>query len=326
MATTRSLLAAACVLPLSLVACGGSSGNDAIVPEGTHYGYVVDKVFVPSTETQARDYGLDLGALKSEKLDGTVDNQLGKALSGLSILGIDAQGTVTTAVDEGSVLLLVDFQAKDFANTAAAGLGVKLGTMPSPAPCTGTGPGRTCRQHLAGTGSFKIDSASPPNALLAGKVVGGVFSGGPGDVSLQLALGSAAPITLSLLQARAKATAITDAGMDVVIGGALSENDLNTQLLPTVVTLVNGLIATNCTALTSPPNCGCNASGADILKQFDSKDGSAANCAISIAEINSNALIKSFLAPDVCSKESCSAPDAVSLGIKLHLVKATFPQ
>ncbi len=59
MAFRPVLLAAAAVLPMSLVACGGDDGGE-IVPMGEHYHYVVNQAFVPTTNTQARDYGLDL--------------------------------------------------------------------------------------------------------------------------------------------------------------------------------------------------------------------------------------------------------------------------
>jgi hypothetical protein len=37
-----------------------------------------------------------------------------------------------------------------------------------------------------------------------------------------------------------------------------------------------------------------------------------------------NSLIKSLLAPDVCTQSSCDKPDALSIGIQVTAVKATF--
>src|SRR5512132_4527035 len=123
----RPFLLAAAVLPMSLVACGGDDGQP--VPEGMHYHYVANKVFVPTSNTQAREYGLDLNA------DGTVDNQLGMVLSTLAGMGFDIQATIDTAVAEGSIILLADFQTKDFTNTTAAGIQVFLGDNETPAAC-----------------------------------------------------------------------------------------------------------------------------------------------------------------------------------------------
>ncbi len=64
----RPLLLAAVVLP-SFVACSGDDGGDTnVVAEGTHYHYVVNTVLVPETNTQAREFGIDLDG------NGTTDN------------------------------------------------------------------------------------------------------------------------------------------------------------------------------------------------------------------------------------------------------------
>src|SRR5688572_15161192 len=130
MASIRPFLFAIAALPLTLVACGDDGGT--IIPEGEHYQTVSKKAYVPTNNSQAREFGLDLNA------DGTVDNQLGMVLGTLSTMGFDIQGTIDEAVAEGSIILLVDFQTKDFTNTTAAGLKVLLGDMEMPAACTGT--------------------------------------------------------------------------------------------------------------------------------------------------------------------------------------------
>src|SRR5262245_39525082 len=112
--TLRSNLlvaAASLSLSLSLVACGGDDSN--VVPEGEHYHYVTNQLLVPTTNTQAREYGLDLNG------DKQVDNQLGMVLSTLGSMGFDIQATIDEAVAEGSIILLLDVQTKDFTNTSA---------------------------------------------------------------------------------------------------------------------------------------------------------------------------------------------------------------
>jgi hypothetical protein len=328
MASTRSFLLAACVLPLSLVACGGSADDSAVVPEGTHYGYVVSKASVPTSNTQATDFGLDIGASKSGTPDGLVDNRLGEVLGLLAGMGFDIQGTVDTAIAQGSIILLVDFQTKDFTNTSAAGFGVKIGAMPVPAACTDPTDPTTCGKHLTGSASFSIDPDSPADALVAGKIVNGTFNGGPGDISLQIALGSTEPITLSLLNARARATAISDTGMTATVGGALSTSELMTQVIPAIGAQIEGVLDTECGTTRTLPTCGCptGSTGADLLGLFDGDiAGTADDCNISTEEIAGHALIKGLLGPDVCSTETCTAPDALSLGIQVQTVKATFP-
>lgn len=329
MASTRLLLlAAACVLSLSAVACGGSSEDAQPTPEGTHYGYVVSKASVPPTMNDARMYGLDLAGTKSGTPDGTVDNQLGAVLGQLAGMGFNIQGTIDTAINTGSIILLVDFQTKDFMKAIAAGLSVEIGANPMPAPCTNPADTTTCGQHLKGTGMFSIATDSPKDALVAGKIVNGTFTGGPGNLSLQIALGTTQPLTLSLLQARAKATAITDAGMMLTVGGALSADDLNTQIIPAIQVQLTALLDGDCLPLAqrTGTNCSCRSSSTGlILSLFDGFDGKAKDCQISVDDIKGSPFTKTLLAPDVCSMKTCTAPDSLSLGIKVETVKATFP-
>lgn len=325
----RPLFLVACALPLSVVACGGSSdGGGTVPPEGPHYTFVVDKALIPTTTNQVRDYGLDLGAAKTGTPDGLIDNQLGQALLALTQMGFTVQATVDDAVNQGNILLLVDFQTKDFASSGAAGLGVKLGDPATamPKPCA-VGSTTDCRKHLAGTGMFTIAAGSPSNALLGGTIAGGTFTTRKaGDLTLQIAIGSAAtPITLSLLNARAKATGISEAGMDAVIGGAVSQNDLMTQVLPAVAGQIAPVLARDCMGAKTPPDCGCTGTGKSLINLFDGADGTAKDCAVSVAEIAAQPVIKGLLAADVCSSETCTAADSLSIGIKVHTVKATFP-
>jgi len=324
MASIRSFVFAACA-PALLLACGDSGGT--ITPEGTHYQYVVSKANVPTNNNQAREYGLDLGSAKSSKPDGTVDNQLGMVLGTLAGMGFDVQKTITDAVNQGSIILLVDFQTKDFQSSGAAGLQVFLGANPVPAPCTNA-QDMVCGNHLKGTGMFGIATNSPTDTALAGKIVGGTFSGGPGNLSLQIALGGTQAITLDLLNARAKASAISDTGiMTANFGGALTQDDLNGKVIPAIQTQLAPIITRDCTMLTMPPDCGCmsGSTGKTLLGLFDGDiTGTQKDCAVSVQEIQMNQIIKSLLAPDVCSQKSCSEPDALSLGIQVTTVKATW--
>src|SRR5688572_4434748 len=123
MASLRLLFVA---LALPMIACGGG-GEDQPTPEGPHYAFVSNKLFVPTNNNQAREFGLDLNG------DKTVDNQLGMVLGTLSGQGFDVQGTIDKAIAEGDIILLVDFQSASFTSSAGAGLQIKLGGSETPA-------------------------------------------------------------------------------------------------------------------------------------------------------------------------------------------------
>jgi hypothetical protein len=321
------------LLALPLIACGGG-GEETITPEGAHYAFVANKLSVPTNNNQAREYGLDLNN------DKTVDNQLGMVFGTLAGQGFDVQGTLDKAIAEASVILLVDFQTASFDSTSAAGLAVKLGDMETPAAC-GAGEmyeckltnGMTCNagaagctcagcgKHLTGSGSFTIDANSPDNAAVAGKIVGGTFTGGPGDITLKIALGSAEGIELDLIGARAKATGISDTGItSVIIGGALSKTDLDTKVIPAIHAQIVPIITRDCPNTPPAADCGCmtGATGKTILNLFDTMPK---DCGVTVDEIKNNTLIQSLLAPDV----KINGTDALSLGIKATTVKGTFP-
>jgi hypothetical protein len=318
-------VAAACAFPLSFVACGGDSEEAPIIPAGTHYGYVVSKATaVVATGHSPTELGLDLGSKTSSKPDGKIDNQLGNALQTLAGLMFDVQGSIDTAVDHGNIILLLDFQTKDFVNTGNAGITMKFGANPVPAAC-GTGD-TTCGKHLKGDATFTIATGSPNDPPLGGTIVNGTFNSQAGDLTLQIAIGtSTAPIEMNLVHARVKATSISETGiMSANLGGLLLQTDLMTKVAPSLQAQVSALLTT-CTDLTVPPDCGCTGNTKLLLQTLDGDNGTPPDCMISVEEVLSNKLIKPLLSPDACSKDSCSTPDALSLGLKVEAVKATFP-
>jgi len=299
---------------VSLAACGGG-GSGTSPPTGPHFTYVADSVTVPKNNTEARMIGLDLNG------DKTIDNQLGMVLGTLASQGFKVQETLTLAVDQGSIILLIDFQSPNFTSTNGAGLAVELGAMPMPPACNGSAD-TTCRHHLDGNGSFTVDPNSPTDAVVDGKIAGGVFSGGDDktQISLEIALGGTEPIALNLIGARAKATGLAETGLDnVILAGALTKNDLDTKVIPAVQAQIAPLITRDCTMLTSPPDCGCGAgtTGKTVIGLFDT---SPKDCMVTVDEIKTNSLIQSLLAPDV----TIDGQDALSLGIQVHTVKATL--
>jgi hypothetical protein len=312
--TIRSILFAA-LLPASLIACG-SSGTDVIVPTGMHTHYVVNKVNVPTNNTQSRDDGLDLNG------DKTVDNQLGMVLGTLAGQGIDVQTSVDTAVNKGSINLLVDVQTTDFTNAAAAGMQVYLGDNPSPAPCTDAND-TVCGLQLKGGAMFGISPTSPDNAALAGKFIGGTFTGGPGDLDLQISLGGTSPVDLSLIGARVQASGVTATAIgSVILAGAITQDNLNNKVLPAVHdNVLLPILAKDCPGATAAdaPTCKCadGSGGKQVIALLDTMP---ADCTITLDEIKNNGLFSSLLAPDV----TIDGMPALSLGLKATAVAAVF--
>ncbi len=304
------------------------AGTDAtIVPLGSQYGYVVSKAtVVPAAGHLPTELGLDLGSKTSATPDGKVDNQFGQALVVLTDLNFDVQRALDDAINRGTIILLIDFQTEDFVNTGNAGIEVKFGANPVPAACSSP-MDAVCGNHLTGAASFSIAADSPRDAPLGGRIVNGTFNSDAGNLTLKIALGTTAPIALNLIHARVKATTISEAGiMSANLGGLLTVDALNTKVGPAVQTLFTALLSANCTDLTSPPNCGCTGTAATlVVSQIDGDTGTARDCAITVDELLNYSVIKTVLQPDSCSKDSCTAADSLSVGVKIEGVKATFP-
>jgi len=322
-----SILLLASAVVFSLAACGGSSsgGDDTVDPAGTAHTFVVDSVLLPTKAGDGAKYGLDLDG------DGQVDNALGQILSALSSAAgsgsLDLQGSIDEQVLTGNIILLTNIKATALDMATGVAVEVFLGANPTPTPCTDTNVPpdiATCGQHLMGTGSFDIDPASPMDAQIIGKIIGGQFTGGPGTVTLQITLSSVgAPINLNLIGARAKLPGITDSGFGSaaspgIIAGAVTQNDLDTKVIPAVADTVSGQIARDCTN-TTPPDCGCpsGSTGATVISLFDK---SPQDCMVTVDEIKNNDLIKTLLAPDV----NIDGTDALSVGVGVTGVKGTF--
>jgi hypothetical protein len=325
----RSLPIASLAFPLILAACGGGDDDSTVTPEGTHHQYVVSKATVippaPHDPTEP-GYGLDLGSKTSATLDGRIDNNLGKALQILGSVNaaLDGQVTLDTAVAQGTVILLVDFQSKDFMNSNA-GFSIKFGASPNPPACADAND-MTCGHHLMGGASFQLASNSP-NGDVAGKLANGVFEGGPGDLALQITIGSTTPILLPLVRARVKITSVSDTSLKALVGGLITAQDLKTNVGGALEGPIAQLLTTSCTGLNPPmpPNCGCTGLAMTLISLIDGDTGTTRDCQITGEEILANPGTSTYTSPDGCSMDTCTAADAVSVGLNIEAVAATFP-
>ena len=318
-----TLLLATLALPLA--ACGGDDGGDGdgtIDPEGTDHTYVVSKVSVPTSGAQATMLGLDIDEKENDANNG-IDNQLGMVIGNIGALApdLDIQGSIDGQVDEGGIILLTNLKAKDLGSASGVGMWVYLGANPNPAPCADAND-TVCRKHLAGGASFDIDPEGPQDASLAGKIVAGKFTGGPGTVTLQIALSEGMPIDLPLQKARAELTGISATAITGgKIGGAIAKTDLETKVYPAIAETLRSNLAETC----QPPptgtpanNCNCDASANQLREIFDT---APEDCVVMDAEVVG--FIAGLVSPDI-DLDGDGVSDAVSLGVGVQAVAAVF--
>lgn len=301
------------VLGFALVACSNSD-SDTPAELAPHYTYVASELEVPTNNSQAREFGLDLNG------DGNVDNQLGQVLGTLAGQGIDVQIAMERAVRKGNALVLFDFQTQSFSSASQASLTVLAGdkSTTSPAPCAGP-TDTVCGKHLVGTGTFTVAANQEETTALEGAVADATFNGGPGAYSLPFTLDDSGVISLNLIGARARATGLSEDGMDsIILGGALDAETVD-ALYPLITEQIGQQIARDCSG-GSPPQCGCEpgSTGGTLRVLFDT---GPVDCTVSVTEVRGNFLIASLMAPDV----EIDGRPALSVGFKATAVKATFP-
>jgi hypothetical protein len=317
---------------LSLAACGGDDIVDPVctAPQGTDYTFVVNQVLVPTNSAEATQLALDI--------DGTEpirnDNALGIALANLAAqANLDLKTAVEGAVNAGDIILLVNVKSEDLSNAVCAGVGVYLGANPGTEPCES--PEDTiCGRHLDGNTGFDISADSPTDTVIGGQILGGQFQLGPnnppGNFTIELDLiPGAEPIALNLIGARVKISSVTETGLSGgILGGAITQEDLQTSIMPAIQVLVADAVAADCPG--EAPDCGCpeNSAGQLILNLFDTND----DCLVSVEEIQQNELVASILNPDLDLLDETGnynpgadgVADSLSLGLGFSATTATF--
>jgi hypothetical protein len=329
---------------LSLAACGGGGDDDdtagdqgsntddgsssddgasddggamTVNPDGVDNTYVIDSVVVPANANEAQDVALDIDG------NGTKDNKLGGLLGSLSSFVGDIQGLVAEQVAKGGIILLANVKATDLTAASGVGLYVYLGANPNPEPCA-TPDDTECGLHLQGDGSFDIDDNSPTDAVVVGSTAGGKFTGGPGSVTIQLSLSELAdPLSLTLSSAKAEMSVSADGLTGGILGGALTIDSINNDLLPAVATVIAGILADE-ECGTTAPCCPPGSAGETILQVLDEGGVANGDCVITPEELATNAFVSSTLGnPDV-DLDADGTKDAVSLGIGFSAVTGTF--
>ncbi|MCP4445318.1 MAG: hypothetical protein GY811_08240 [Myxococcales bacterium] len=325
---TLSIAALAATSSFGLVACGGNDGGggsnaDAGDLVETHTKYVVDELTIPASTSEAGQVALDLDG------DGIGDNALGGLLGALSsTAGLDLQTGVDEQLVAGDFVLLASVKAQDLENANDVGTYIFFGDNPTPAACTDVLDLTTCGKHLDGFGSFDIAANSPSDAVIVGTLASGSLTAGPGSVSIELPLGAAA-IQLDLIAAHIDVSVSANGLSSGKLGGAITEADVDSVLMPAVQELIASLIAENCTP--AGDDCGCvtGSSGEQVLSFFDTNN----DCEIPLAELDENGLIDATIGnPDLDLLDADGnfnpnvdgVDDSLSVAVGFNAVSAVF--
>lgn len=285
---------------------------------GEHHTYVISKATLPASATEAKWLGLDL----DDDADGRIDNQLGAILAALaSVTGGVLQEVFDVGISSGEAIILVDIQTPSFADASGVGVRIRLGADANPAPCAS--PDDTvCGGHLQGGASIGINTEMTLDLLGAGEFRGGELYAGPIEATFTLELDILTrPLTLTLVGGRAEAT-VTETGIEGVVGGGVSMDQVMNEVLPAVADLA----ARDCAG--GDPCCTPESPGAALVELFDED----ADCAISVQELAESDLLAMLLRPDVdlldgsggFAPGSDGAMDSIALGLGFEAVSAAI--
>ena len=277
---------------------GGGGGGDPLPETGAYHRYVVDDLILPGNGLSADDLGFDV--------DGTggPDNALGGIISLLGTIDVDLQPHVDTAIANGDVVSLHEIRADDLASDDSTSWEVFLGMPMTESP------------KFDGTDDF-TRNAQVNTEPLVGRISAGVYQGGPGQVSISVVVGGES-IDVTLRGAYVRAD-ISDASCSGKVGGGLSVEELDGEILPAVARYVDEAVQNDCTA-GSTCTCASGSVGKTIQEFFDANE----DCSVPADEIRDNTLVKAAFKADVDLIGNDGELDSMSFGVGIHCVKATF--
>ena len=285
---------------------------DIVDPAGAHLQYVVTSIQLPTTATEAFQFGIDL----DDDEMGRPDNALGQILSVLTSqsIGYDLNEESQVLIDAGEILHLLDIQAVSAED--ASGVGVTL----AHADDTDGDP----TDNFSGEEMFAID-ATRGSGRMTGSIEDGRVLVDLGTVPLAVTFpGLGEPFIIRLSRARLDATFTVD-GLEGRIAGAMRESEIDDKLLPVFQEGLMRIVDRDC----DDGACVTDSFGETLLDLFDLDD----DAMITVAELRSSSLVTSLFSPDVdlFDEDDNLAPrcdgvkDSLSIGVGFTAVPAVFP-
>lgn len=271
---------------------------------------VLDSITLPDTTTASK-VGHDYDN------DGTIDNALGAILGGLAQMAggsLNIQEALDKGVNKGSTIVLLRLQADDFASDSSSKAQAWTGAQtsccadPEDATACATEAKTTC---FAGSYTFYPDKDSPTDAIFGGSITGGKAVYGPSKLKFVLPFTGAGDLELNLQAVYLKGTVASDGKSvkDGILAGAITQNDLNTKLIPTVKDMLN----------TTLNDATVDAQVKSIITSLFDADTDGT---ITEAEVKDSTIVKTFLGGD--KDVDGDGVKELTLGVGFTAVSATI--
>ncbi len=280
------------------------------VDRASQYRYLIDRIYVPVNTVEAHAIGFDLDGDEH----GRVDNNLGQILPWVfRHIDADLNDEIQARIDDGEILQLLDLQSKALDNATNAGLTVSIGADRDSDPS----------DNFTGEETFAVERRGD---VMGGEIVDGVLDTKLGNVPIQLTFpGLEETFVLDLVAARVRAT-IDEHQAGGMIGGALTEDDVDRVLVPGLRLAAQRIIDGDCTA----EGCVTGSDGGYLLDWLDENNDGV----VSLDEMRNSDFVSSLLAPDVDLFDQYGNPvprcdwikDSMSVGIAFTAVRTRLAE
>ncbi len=300
-ARLEAMRSAILIAAMGLVGCGDRYDPQAckealleppvIDPAGVDTVWVVDSMSLPTTATEANQFGAQLDCDEQ----GRPDNAAGQFLSVIYYLESSALAAGDKAmIDAGRLIELLTLRATSPADAEQVGLTLQHGIDLDGDPT----------DNLGGAETFAVD-AERGGGTATGRIVDAHLSvrGGPYPVGIPLP--SLDDVVILPLAGVSVELDIGDGRLSGYLGGGIPAAVIDEVYLPVVYDALARQLDSECSGSdTGEPPCGCTPAGQSVIDWFDwlpdrpdsEPDG---DCAIDIDEIRTNSLISSLLEPDI---------------------------
>lgn len=288
---------------------------------GSDHDFIISEIRVPASAMEADALGVDLDG------DGVIDNKLGHALALFAAQGADPNENLTASIADGSFTTAGRINVDSFPTDD-----VMYGQL---FPAFMTSPGAPL---FDGSDYLTLEAwYDSGGSYLCGTMSANHVNAGPGDLLVELPLFVyGAPMLVYLSFARMVGNVNAQEWTDVMVGGGLTEEEIQDSLIPGMANGLNAFIWSDCQG-------GCGSASSTMMGLFDDGcDSTLPGCSaadtgtecqvnqagvdpnpITATEIRCNSLLSGMITPDIDS-DLDGIDDLLSVGWKVQAVPATL--
>lgn len=268
---------------------------------GIEYRFVTDKLLLPTTPGQSREYALDVDG----DAQGHADNLFGTLLTLLASAApqVDLQETVDQALESGQIVSLHQVKEDNPLDDPSVSWTIFQGQKSQTPP------------KFDGTDKFMLNADYPVNLPIVGSLTNGHFTGGPGSAQIQIYL-LGQMIDINLIGVRLEADFSVHGCANGKMGGGVTIVEFQEKLLPAIAEGLNQIIKSDPSAAKT------------LLSAFDTDQSGT----ISVQELETNAILMIAASPDLDLQDASGkfnpgqdgVKDSYSVGLGFSCVAARF--